>query len=289
MTAIFFISRLSNDSGIKNHGSFRVFSRSFVCQPLARIVFCSSKVYTKILTHRLVAQTSERNSIVLDAGRPVLRSHHVSYYLIPFSLKVKAIPNIAKNAAYSLTGTNVNIIMENNEIATVLTQENHTLVFLEPSNRIDFCPCPWVFASGKNKTKGQTLIFVFCTFYPKLNLYNCQATNKESNRLTILKGLSAKTKFNAKTHYTTGSKFGASAILTTRSVLAGTESKYNQPSGQRQFSTKIIDPVTDPYFESMYELIEQIQKGIWPKNRLATKMELDLNRSPKRYLYICFY
>jgi retron-type reverse transcriptase len=224
LPAIFFIITLPRDSGISNRSSFKVFSRKFVCQLPEKMVCCSGKGYTKTLTHRLVASTPERYSIVLGAVRSVLRCHYVSYHYITSSLEAKVIPSIAKNAGYRLTGSIVN---------------NFKLI---GKQRNSYCNTPKELLQEK-----QTLV--------------CLETHK---------------KYAYKRN--TSFRFGASAILETRSVLAGTEEKTNQLSGQRGFSIETSKKIRDSvsYFKSINELIEQIGKGVWPKGQLATNMELEL-------------
>lgn len=266
LSAIFFMIMLLRDSGISNCSSFKVSSRKHVCQLPEKIVICSGKGYTKTLTHRLVASTSgQPNHVVPGAVRSVLCAHYVSYYYITSSLEVKVIPSIAKNAGYRLTGSIVNnfnfclrrlgkgsidIGKQRNSYCNTskeLLQEKQTLVCLETRN-------PYV-----------------------------------SRRYTCF-------------------RFGASAILETglisnltRSVLAGTEEESNQLSDQRRFSTSLAfafnqrfreakkrrDPVKDPYFKSMDELIEQIRNGVWPKYRLATHIERELTALQKEICTLC--
>jgi RNA-directed DNA polymerase len=109
-------------------------------------------------------------------------------------------------------------------------------------------------------------------------------TPKEQEKQTLV-CLETRNKYAYKRN--TSFRFGASAILETRSVLAETEEENKQLSGQRRFSTfaskakTIIDPVEDPYFKSIDELIKQIRNGVWPKHRFATNIELELTTLQK--------
>lgn len=268
--AIFFIKMLPSDSGISNRSSVKVSSRKFVCQLSEKIVIASGKGYTKTQSHRLVALTSGPSPAKAgekeDPGavRSVLRRHLVSYNYITSSLEAKVIPSIAKNARYRLTGSIVN-----------------------NSKPI-----------GKQRNS-------YCCFRQKMQ---ARAQEKQTSvyRETLFLGRKEELAFAGKARF----RYGASAILEStltlnRSVLAGTEDNHNQLSAQRRFSTsclstlayagsgrrakRIIEPVKDPYFKNIDELIEQIRNGVWPKYRFATNIERELTVLQKRYLHALSY
>lgn len=174
--------------------------------------------------------------------------HYISYHYITSSLEAKVIPSIAKNAGYRLTGS--------------IVKNYKSFVIENPRN--SYCNSP---------------LFLKQLMQEKQTLVCLETRNKHA--------------YGRNTCF----RFGASAILErdltlnpTRSVLAGTEEEYNQLSDQRRFSTsrisageakKIKDPVKDPYFTTLDELIEQIRHGVWPKHRFATNIELELTALQK--------